>query len=68
MSKNNDYTTGSLLNHDYFLNHYKLIPTDLSQQIELENLDLKQQINVNGKLEEDDEATMYHIKWKLKRS
>ena len=25
MSKNNDYTTGNLLDYDYFSNHYKLI-------------------------------------------
>ena len=28
----NDYTTGSLLDYDYFLNHYKLIAIDLSRQ------------------------------------
>ena len=33
---------------------------DLSKQIELENSDLKQQINFVGKLE-DDEATMFFI-------
>ena len=37
MSKNNDYTTGNLLNYDYFSNHYKLIAIDLRKQIELEN-------------------------------
>ena len=41
MSKNNDYTTGNLLNYEYFKDHYKLIAKDLSKQIELENLDLK---------------------------
>ena len=29
ISKNNDYTTGNLLDYDYFLNHYKLIVIDL---------------------------------------
>ena len=38
MSKNSDYTTVNLLDYEYFLNHYKLIPIDLSKQIELENL------------------------------
>ena len=33
---------------------------DLSKQIELENPDLKQQINFRGKLE-DDRATMFFI-------
>ena len=40
--------------------HYKLIAIDLSKQIELENLDLRQQINFIGKLE-DDKATMFFI-------
>ena len=59
-SKNNDYTTGNLLNYEYFSKHYKLIAIDLSKQIELENPDLRQQINFIGKLE-DDEATMFFI-------
>ena len=61
MSKNNDYTTGNLLDYDYFSNHYKLIEIDLSKQIELKNPNLKQQINFIGKLEEDDGATMFFI-------
>ena len=60
MSKNNDYTTGNLLNYEYFKDHYKLIAKDLSKQIELENLDLKQQINFTGRLEENN-ATMFFI-------
>ena len=60
MSKNNDYTKGNLLDYKYFSKHYKLIATDLSKQIELENLDLKQQINFIGRLEEDN-ATMFFI-------
>ena len=35
MSKNNNYTTDSLLYYEYFSKHYKLIATDLSKQIEL---------------------------------
>ena len=42
MRKNNGYTTGSLLDYEYFKNHYKLIAIDLSKQIKLENSDLKQ--------------------------
>ena len=38
MSKNSDYTTGNLLDYEYFSNHYKLIAIDLSKQTELENL------------------------------
>ena len=60
ISKNNDYTTGNLLHYEYFSKHYKLIAIDLSKQIELENPDLKQQINLIGRLEED-EATMFFI-------
>ena len=37
MSKNNDYTTGNLLDYEYFKGHYRLIAIDLSKQIELEN-------------------------------
>ena len=32
VSKNNNYTNGNLLYYDYFSNHYKLIPIDLSKQ------------------------------------
>ena len=53
MSKNNDYTTGNLMDYEYFSKHYKLIAIDLSKQTELESLDLKQQINFIGRLEED---------------
>ena len=43
MGRNNDYTTGNLLDYEQFSKHYKLIAIDLSKQIELENPDLKQQ-------------------------
>ena len=49
MSRNNDYTTGNLLDYEYFSKHYKLIAIDLSRQTELENPDLKQQINFISK-------------------
>ena len=58
IKKNNDYATGNLLDYEYFSKHYKLIAIDLNKQIELENLDLRQQINFTGKLE-DDKATMF---------
>ena len=48
MTKNNNYTTGNLLNYEYFKDHYKLIAIDVSKQIELENPDLKQKINFIG--------------------
>ena len=59
-SKNNDYTTGNLLNYEYFKDHYQLIAIDLSKQTELENSDLKRQISFNGRLEENN-ATMFYI-------
>ena len=51
MSKNNDYKKGNSLDYDYFKDHYQLIAIDLSKQIELENSDLKQQVNSIGRLE-----------------
>ena len=59
MSKNNDYTTGNLLDYEYFKDNYKLIAIDLSKQTELEDTDLEQQINFIGKLENN--ATMFFI-------
>ena len=44
MGRNNDYTTGNLLDHEYFSKHYKLIAIDLSKKIKLKNPDLKQKI------------------------
>ena len=39
ISKNSDYTTGNLLDYEYFSKHCRLITMDLSKQIELENPD-----------------------------
>ena len=50
ISKNNDYRTDNLLDYEHFSKHYKLIRIDLSEQIELENSDLKRKINFIGKL------------------
>ena len=51
--RNNEYTTGNLLDYDYFKKHYKLIAIDLSkQQVLQENEDLIQQINFIGRLTE----------------
>ena len=44
-----------------FLKHYKLIATDLSKQIELENAALKQKINFIERLERNEGATMFFI-------
>ena len=53
ISRNNEYTTGNLLDYDYFKKYYKLIAIDLSkQQVLQENEELIQQINFIGKFEE----------------
>ena len=65
ISRNNDYTTGNLLDYKYFKDHYKLTAINLSKQSELENTDLTQQINFIGRLEED--ATMFFTIQKKKK-
>ena len=60
ISKNNDYITGNLLDYEYLSKNCKLTAIDLSKQIELENLDLRQRINFIGKLE-GDKAKMFFI-------
>ena len=53
ISRNNEYTTGNLLDYYYFKKYYKLIAIDLSkQQVLQENEDLIQQINFIGRLTE----------------
>ena len=52
----NNYKTGSLLDYDYFLNHYKSIVIDLSRQ---DTNREKQQINFIGKLSQN--ATVFFI-------
>ena len=53
ISRNNEYTTGNLLDYDYFKKYYELIAIDLSkQQILQENKNLIQQINFIGRLTE----------------
>ena len=52
ISKNDEYTTGNLLDYDYFKKYYKLIAIDLSkQQVLQENENLIQQINFIGRLD-----------------
>ena len=36
IGKGEDYTTGSLLDYNYFIKHYKLVAADLSKQKELD--------------------------------
>ena len=61
MERNNDYTTGNLLDYEYFSKHYKLIAIDFSKQIELENPGLKQQINFIERLERNEGVAMFFI-------
>ena len=63
MIKNNDCTTGNLLDYEHFSDHYKLNAIDLCKKIELENPDLKQQISFAVKIEEDNGATMFGRKY-----
>ena len=58
MSKNNDYTTVSLLDYLYHQNYYKFINIDLSRQT---NKVSSEQINFVGKLKEDDGAVMFFL-------
>ena len=51
MNNNNDYTTGNLLDFDYFKENYRLNAIDLSKQIKLKD---PQQINFIGKLDNQD--------------
>ena len=61
MGRNNDYTTGNLLDYEYFSKLYKIIAIDLSKKVESENLDLKQQINFFGRLTRNEGAIIFSI-------
>ena len=53
ISRNNEYTTGNLLDYDYFKKYYQLITIDLSKpQVLQENENLIQQINFIRRLTE----------------
>ena len=65
MSRNNDYTTGNLLDYLHHQKYYKLIDIDLSRQA---NTSIPQQINFTGKLEEDDGAMMFFIAEKQQKT
>ena len=67
MNKNNEYTTGNVLDYEYFSNHYKLIAIDSSKQIELENSDLKLQINFIEKLQRKEGAQCFSLLKKQKK-
>ena len=58
MSRNDNYTTGNVLDYLWRQKYYKRIGIDLSRQT---NTSIPQEINFVGKLEEDDGATMFLI-------
>ena len=61
MGRNNDYTTGNLMDYDYFSKHYKLIAIDLTKQIELGNPDLRRKIGFIGGFKRNEGAIMFFI-------
>ena len=66
IGKGEDYTTGSLLDFDYFKKHYKLVAADLSKQKELDaDPRTIQQIECKYMLETN--STTYRILEKLKK-
>ena len=56
MTRNDDYTTGNLLDYLYHQKYYKLIGIDLSRQT---NMSIPQQINSTVKLEENDSGKCF---------
>ena len=71
IGKGIDYTTGSLLDYNYFRKHYKLIAVDLSKQKELDaDPRAIQQIEFKYMLESNDgnNSTIYWVLEKSKES
>ena len=64
MPKNDDCTTGKLLDFSYHQNYYKLIGIDLSRQA---NTNIPQQINFTGKLE-DNGTTIFFLAEKQQKT
>ena len=72
IGRNIYYTTGNLSDYEYFSKHYKLTAMDLSKQMELENPDLKQQINFIGRtmffiIEKSEEITFEFLQKMLQQ-
>ena len=77
IGKGEDYTTGSLLDYDYFNKHYKLVAVDLSKQKELDadpraiqQIEFKYMLEVNSTiywaLEKSKETTLEFYKGTVK--
>ena len=57
-----DYTTGCLLDYNYFNNYYKMIAIDLSKQQALDaDPKAMQQINLTANLDQEGNTTMFFI-------
>ena len=65
MSRNDDYTTGNLLDYLYHQKYYKFVGIDLSIQT---NTSIPQKNNFVGKLEEDDGATLFFVSEKRQKN
>ena len=62
MQRNDDYTTGNVLDILDYQKFYKPIGTDLSRQI---NTSIPQQINFTGKLNETSDSKLVTRKWNI---
>ena len=58
MPRNNDYTAGNLLDYLYHQRYFKVAGIHLSRQA---NVNICQQSSFVGKLEDDDDATMFFV-------
>ena len=62
IGQGNDYTTGCLLDHPYFKDHYKMISIDLSKQQALDaDPRAFQQYNFTGNLDSNGDTTIFFI-------
>ena len=67
-SQEDHYTTGCLLDYNYFKEHDKLNTIDLSKQEALDDVPKAlQQINFTGNLERAESTTMFFITEKVKQ-
>ena len=65
MSRNDDHTTGNLLNFLYHQNYYNLVCMDLLRKI---NKNIHHQINFTEKLGKNDGTTMFFIAEKQQKT
>ena len=65
MLRNNDYTTGNLLDYLFHQKYYKLIGIDLLRQT---HTSIPQQINFTGKLEDYYDGTIFFITEKQQKT